>query len=192
MLHTQDCGSAAAGRAASKGNTAFSHRLLLLFCALLLAGCQASPANADQPAAATVEAPTVADLGWLTGTWRGPAGERQIEEQWSQQLPGSIAALVRIFDDSQTHMLELVSLSDEPDGLTLRIAQWSPQFEPLAPAPTMMRMISSGANRVGFEATTTGGLQKLAYHTPDPQTLLIDVVTGEGAAITLRLARVAP
>lgn len=88
-------------------------------------------------------------------------------------------------------MLELVSLSDEAAGLTLRIAQWSPQFEPLAAAPQVMRMITSGTNRVGFEAISAGGLQKLEYHTPDPQTLVISIVNAEGAAFSLRLARVA-
>lgn len=156
----------------------------IIMLALLLSACQSSIAQTP--------AVMVADLDWLSGTWRGPAGKGQLEEQWSAPAPGSIAALVRTFDEEQTTMLELVSISDENDGLTLRIAQWSAQFEPRAEAPQVMRLVAAGERSISFEAVSAGGLQKLAYRVADPQTLTVSVTTSEGASFELPLIRVNP
>lgn len=175
--------------------TARLGRTLLALC-LSLGACQSA---ADTPNPPVLESATpadvrVANLDWLTGTWRGPVGEGQIEEQWSATTPGSIAALVRIFDASGTNMLELVSISDEPAGLTLRIQQWSAQFEPRSPTPQTMRLAASsavGPHSIRFEASSEGSLQQLEYISSDPESLVVRVTTSNGNQFDLPLRRIA-
>lgn len=157
----------------------------VLLLATLMSACQSINAETVDPRTVAV-----ADLSWLSGTWRGPFGERTLEEQWSQPSGGSIAALVRFNRAAKIDMLELVSISDSDNGLQLRIAQWSPTMEPLAESPQLLNMTAAGDRSVSFAAGSPGGLRSISYSNPTGGTLVIAVVLTEGNEFTIELPRV--
>ena len=132
----------------------------------------------------------VADLGWLSGTWRGPIGERVLEEQWSAANAGSIAALVRSADAQTTNLLELVSISDSAAGLQLRIQQWSATMEPRTPEPQLMQVVRLEPRSVAFAAVSPGGMNRLSYSSPTADQLIVSVELANGNTFDIPLTRV--
>lgn len=142
-----------------------------------------------RPAAPAADA--TAELSWLTGTWRGPLGDQLLEEQWSVAQAGSIAALVRFFQGSETQIVELLTIAESGDGLEMLIQQWSGDMQPLNPAPQRMALDQQGQRSVSFKSASPGGMKHLHYSSPDDSTLLIEVELTEGTRFDLRLQRFA-
>ncbi|MEM1437062.1 MAG: DUF6265 family protein [Pseudomonadota bacterium] len=138
------------------------------------------------PAAFAAAPLTTGDLTWLAGAWEGPLGEQTLEEYWAPPRAGAMTALVRFSRNEQLEMLEIVSITDTPDGLELRIAQWDPTLRLRAPAQTM-RLQSAGERSVTFEAITEGGLTTLAYRVDTAGVLRIEVGLQEGRQLTIAL-----
>ncbi len=160
-----------------------SARRATRWAALLLA-CLAPIAFAAAPL-------TTNDLTWLAGAWEGPLGEQTLEEYWAPPRAGAMTALVRFSRDEQLQMLEIVSITDTPDGLELRIAQWDPTLRLRAPAQTM-RLRAAGERSVTFEAITEGGLKTLAYRVDAAGVLRIEVGLQEGGQLTIALEEQQP
>ena len=118
---------------------------------------------------ALAQAPSVADLDWLTGSWAGPVGDQVLEEVWNDPAGGTIAALVRMGSEKATTMLEMIVINEEDDTLMLRIQQFSRRYEPRFPTPQTMRLSELGANTATFTATGTGGLKGIVYVREDDQ-----------------------
>lgn len=151
--------------------------LVALALALLTA-----PASAAGPAA------KVADLAWMTGSWKGSMGPGTLEESWSRPDAGSIASLVRGTANGQTNMIELIVIEESEGSLVLRLQQWNPGFAPRSPGPQEMRLVEIAERRVSFEAVSAGSLKRLTYSRPDDDRFVVGVVTAGGAEIEFDLA----
>ncbi|MGI9323751.1 MAG: DUF6265 family protein [Pseudomonadales bacterium] len=150
---------------------------------------QTETSTATGSAATAVDA--IDGLSWLTGTWRGPLGDQLLEEQWSVAQAGSIAALVRFFQGSETQIVELLTISESSDGLEMLIQQWSGEMQPLNPAPQRMALDQQSHRSISFKSASSGGMKHLHYSSPDDSTLLIAVELTEGTRFDLRLQRFA-
>ena len=115
-----------------------------------------------------------------------------VEETWRTAEKGSVQALARIFSEDATAVVELIVVSDSPDGVQLRISQWTPQMAVLMPTQTM-RLASRGENEVKFEATDeTGNFLSLTYKRPTENTFSITVAQRSGQVFEVALDRVDP
>ena len=139
------------------------------------------------PVANAAEAPTVAALSWMTGTWVGPVGAGELEETWTAPRDGAIQAVVRMTGDGKTSMVELIVIEEEAGSLTLRLQQWDPGFKPRTPAPATMKLVELGDNTVAFEATSKAEIAKLRY-TRNGDAFTISVKNAAGGTFELPLA----
>jgi hypothetical protein len=142
------------------------------------------------PAAAAGPAATVADLAWMTGSWKGALGPGTLEENWARPDAGSMAALVRGTGGGKTNMIELIVIEETEGSLVLRLQQWNPGFQPRTPGPQEMQLVEIAEREASFEATGEGGgLRKLTYSRPADDTFVVAVVTAQGAELAFELKR---
>ena len=161
----------------------------LMCCAgtfALLCGLAGAEDAASDDAEAAEDAPSISALGWMTGTWAGPVGPGELEENWTVPKAGSIQALVRMTGDGKTSMVEMIVIEEEEGSLTLRLQQWDPGFKPRTPEPSTMKLVDIGENTVAFEAISEAEIAKLRY-TRDGDNFTISIENAAGAAFDLPL-----
>jgi hypothetical protein len=142
------------------------------------------------PAAAAGPAATVADLAWMTGSWKGAMGPGTLEENWTRPDSGSMASLVRGTGAGKTSMIELIVIEEAEGSLVLRLQQWNPGYQPRSPGPQEMRLVEIAERKVVFDAVGEGGgLKKLTYTRPADDTFVVSVVTAQGAAVSFELKK---
>ncbi len=160
-----------------------------------------APSSAGKPAAATAPAKgekTVASLGFLTGTWTGKMGEDLVDETWSAPSGDSIIGMFRWqAGGKETTMWELLAITKEADGPTLRLRHFGKDLTPWkneAEGIAAMPATTIEASRVVFTSKgEVGGLSSVEYVCPTPGLLKIVVTFKDPKREALRfeLARVA-
>ena len=146
-------------------------------------------AEEDAAPAADAEdnAPSVADLAWMTGTWSGPVGGGNVlEENWTVPRAGSIQSLVRQTGPAGTGMVELIVIEEEEGTLRLRLQQWNPGMKSRTPGPAVMKLAELGENTVAFEAEADSAFDMLRY-TRDGDNFTISITFPGGRTIDLPL-----
>ncbi|MEM1245213.1 MAG: DUF6265 family protein [Acidobacteriota bacterium] len=148
---------------------------------LFVVSAVAFAALAAQPALGAGPAAKVSDLSWMTGSYEGSMPTGTLEENWSEAKAGSIAALVRSTDGKEaTTMIELITIEESDGSLVLRLQQWNPGWVARSEGPQVMNLLSSEPNKVLFEATGEGPLQKLGYSLAG-DTFTISITTAQGS-----------
>ena len=145
-------------------------------------------AQGEEPAAAVTEArASVADLGWMTGTWSGPVGGGNVlEENWTVPKAGSIQSLVRMTGPAGTSMVELIVIEEEEGTLRLRLQQWNPGMKPRTEGPSVMTLAEMGENTVAFQAEAGAMFDKLRY-TRDGDRFTISITNPDGSRFDIPL-----
>jgi hypothetical protein len=128
-------------------------------------------------AAEGATAAKAADLAWMSGRWETADGG--LEENWTRPQPGSIASLVRIAKAGATDTIEMIVVAEERGSLTLRLRQWSLDYQPRTKGPQVMKLIELGKEKVVFEAINEGFVRKVGYHR-EGKTLFISAITTQG------------
>ena len=109
---------------------------------------------ASLPAAET--AASLADLGWLSGTWKMEAHGKLIEEHWTTPAGGSMLGVSRTIKSGKMVEFEFLRIEQRDDGL-FYIAQ--PQGMP----PTEFRLISSNSSEWVFANPQHDFPQRIRY-----------------------------
>ncbi|RIH82784.1 hypothetical protein Mterra_02530 [Calidithermus terrae] len=65
-------------------------------------------------------------LSWLTGAWRGHKGLDEIDEYWSYPAHGLMMGMFRWVREEKPWFTEHVTITQEPEGLILRIKHFNP------------------------------------------------------------------
>lgn len=151
-------------------------------CACAICFVTATAASEAEEAAEAESAPSVSALAWMTGTWAGPAGAGELEENWTTPKAGSIQAMVRMTGDDKTSMVEVIVIEEEEGTLRLRLQQWDPGFKPRTPAPAVFALDELGENTVSFKAVSEGATMSALRYTR----------AGEKFTISIRFAENAP
>ncbi|MGD9689304.1 MAG: DUF6265 family protein [Phycisphaerales bacterium] len=129
-----------------------------------------SPAVAPAPA----EAKGLASLAFLHGTWSGMMGDDWVEETWSAPEGDSIIGMFRWLSAGKggtrsTTMWELLAITDEAEGPTLRLRHFGKDFMPWKSETSeqgvaAMRASTIEKDRVVFtNAGSHGGLSSVEY-----------------------------
>jgi hypothetical protein len=69
---------------------------------------------------------TAADLGWLSGNWRGQLADNIIEEVWSGPEAGTLVGMFRWIQGDRVRFYELLVVESGERGLVLRIKHFNP------------------------------------------------------------------
>ena len=115
----------------------------------------------------------------MTGKWVGTIGMMEIEEIWNEPKAGSIQALVRLRNEDQMLMVEMIVIDEHDGSLRLRIQQWDPGMEPRDSRRQSMKLVEINEMEVSFEATDDGPISKLSYRRLSDTEFQITVVQGE-------------
>lgn len=152
---------------------------LVAICAACL-GIAVAAADAEEAAEAQ-QAPSVSALAWMTGTWAGPAGPGELEENWTVPKAGSIQAMVRMTAGGKVSMVEVIVIEEEEGTLRLRLQQWEPGFKPRMPAPAVFALDELGENTVAFKAVSEGAPMSTLRYTRDGEKFTISIRFTEDA-----------
>lgn len=154
---------------------------------LALAGVLACGGFAGADGAAAK--PSLEDLAWLAGTYRGEAFGGAIEEWWAPPLGGSVIGLVRLTDAGKTTSVEMLIIAEEADGIVLRLRHFGARYEPREDAPTLMHLVEVAPGRVVFRSDDAGSrIKHLTYRRPNAKDFLIDVTRTGDERFQLRLS----
>lgn len=105
--------------------------------------------------------PALAPFAGLAGRWRAPSGTGVIEEVWLSPEGRNITGALRRLDaDGNATLLELLTLTAEPDGVRFRIRHMDDRMTPWpseADGPMESVAVSSDGGVLVFDAEARAG-----------------------------------
>ena len=129
---------------------------------ILLAGGMTAAQEKAELKAAGVKA-KVADLAWMSGTWRGRDDKGEFEETWSSAANGSIIGMFRMGSGDKSTFFEFETMTQEGDEVVLRIRHYREKMVDADAAPMVWSVAKLAANEVVFECPGEGFVRKLQY-----------------------------
>jgi hypothetical protein len=126
-------------------------RIFMLFALLLVLTV---PVMAQTPKQVSA---TIADFGWLVGSWEGHMVGRNgtADLTFNQPKAGTLTGMMRLVDNDKVIVIELLSIIDTPTGPEMRFRHFSPSLEAYeAQFRQTMRLFSHSSNRDVFENAT--------------------------------------
>lgn len=118
----------------------------------------ASPAAAPTPLVDGVASPaaTIADLGFLKGSWSAPQGPSEVEEHWTAPKAGTMIGMNRTTRADRTVAFEFLRVVTRPDGLYYMA---SPGGRP----PTPFKLSAVAKDRATFTNPSHDFPQTISY-----------------------------
>lgn len=71
---------------------------------------------------------TLADVGWLVGSWTGEAFGNAFEEVWNPPSAGSMIGFFKLMHGDEVGFYELLLLVEEEDSLSLKVKHFNADF----------------------------------------------------------------
>lgn len=106
--------------------------------------------------------PTIDDLGWISGTWRGELFGSNAEERWTAPAANHMLGVFRMWNDEGPGVYELIEIrqelgeGDEPARVALRFKHFNPgtleSWEPDKPLEFALESVDG--QRAVFTATS--------------------------------------
>jgi len=73
-------------------------------------------------------APTVDDVAWLAGSWRGEAFGGTFEETWNPPSGGAMVGMFKLLRDGEIQMYEIMRIAPVDGGIVLEVKHFSADF----------------------------------------------------------------
>ncbi len=71
---------------------------------------------------------TLADVGWLVGSWTGEAFGSTFEEVWNPPSAGSMVGMYKVLNGDEVSFYELLLLVEEEGSLSIKVKHFNPDF----------------------------------------------------------------
>ena len=141
------------------------HAAALLAAAMLQTQSDAPlQANTQEP---TQERATIEDLAFLTGNWRGESQGSIIEECWLPPTEGNLTGVFRMSGNGEVQLVEIMTLSEEDDGLVYRLRHFNTALVPWASEVDGPMQSTSvvvvDEDSVRFEFDEASGVEVISY-----------------------------
>lgn len=143
-----------------------------LLCSVL-AAISASCGGAGRGAVSPAAPGELAEVAFISGTFRGPSGDTEIEECWSEPRARSMLGTGRTMRGGKTVFFEFLAITRDDQGIVY--TAW-PKGGPSTP----FRMTKSGPNEVVFENPAHDFPKRIIYRR-DPGGDLVTRVEGDEA-----------
>ncbi len=115
--------------------------LLYLVVALLPTGCvRVAPDLAADPRSDTI--PTLADLNWMVGCWRGEGLGARVEEINLPPADSAMPAVFRTLGEARENFYEFLLYEAGPTGVTLRLHHFSPTLRRWEDEPVIFDLVA--------------------------------------------------
>ena len=122
--------------------------------------------------------PSIDDLSFLEGHWRGGDENFAFEETWSAPEGGVMTGMARGVAGGKLRVLEYIVVSEETAGLVMRFKHfnadysvWDGEDEPL----TLTLSDVDGTDAIFVSDPPTHTVKSIRYWMPDEATLRVDV-----------------
>jgi hypothetical protein len=141
---------------------------------------------------------TVADFGWLAGTWRGEWGPRVAELVWMPPQAGVMTGAYTLMETDKVLVVELFTLVQTPSGVELYIRHFTPQEVPWEKGDaTKLSLVNFDNTHFEFNNAVDGKPKTSIMQrvdTPDTFKWRAEIVpeTGEPQTIEITYHRVVP
>jgi uncharacterized protein DUF6265 len=132
-------------------------------------------------AAAQATGKRLADVAWISGRWVDDTGGHYSEEVWLGPGGGEMVGVWRLVEWGKVQTFALMSLSEEADGVVLRVRHFDGSLLPREEkdAPVALLLASLQGARAVFEGQGRGGPLRLTYHRGAGRTLVV-TIEGDG------------
>lgn len=150
-------------------------RFIPLTLAIFLGVANVATLDMATPVIANQTAHTIADLAWMSGSWRTvPGGRAQIEEHWTAPAGGSMLGMSRTVAGDRTVEFEYLRL-EQRSGDIFYIAH------PKARYPgTEFKLTRLAGREAVFENPTHDFPKRIIYRKGDDGSLTATIDGGEG------------
>ncbi|MGA8011354.1 MAG: DUF6265 family protein [Candidatus Acidiferrales bacterium] len=119
------------------------------------AAAPTAPAPINHPA--SVPKTSLADLAWLAGRWQGSWGPRVAQQVWTAPKAGVMMGTFQLAEDDKTLVLELFSMVEEPEGITLHLRHFTSSLVAWEKTgPTILNLASADPKSFVFENPLDG------------------------------------
>jgi hypothetical protein len=141
--------------------------------------------------------PTVADLRWLEGTWRGEWGPRVAEQVWMAPQAGVMTGTFSLMETDKVLVIELFSILQTAGGVGFNIRHFTPELNAWEKGdPTRLTLASFDNKTFEFDNAVDGKPKKFIFTRTDADTFVsrAEIVpdTGEPQVIEITYHRVPP
>ena len=100
---------------------------------------------------------SLADLAWLSGRWQGQWGPRVVEQDWTPSKADMMLGTYRVIESDKTLVVELLALTESPNGVEYRIRHFTPTLAPWEKSgSTVLNLVSVDSKRIVFENPVDG------------------------------------
>jgi hypothetical protein len=159
------------------------------------AGAAATGVGGAQVSASII--PTVADLRWLEGTWRGEWGPRVAEQVWMAPQAGVMTGTFSLMETDKVLVIELFSILQTAGGVGFNIRHFTPELNAWEKGdPTRLTLASFDNKTFEFDNAVDGKPKKFIFTRTDADTFVsrAEIVpdTGEPQVIEITYHRVPP
>lgn len=128
--------------------------------------------------------PSIDQLAFLEGDWKGEKDGAVVEEIWSAPSGNNIVGCFRwLKKTGKPSMFEILALTEEDDGIYLRLHHYSSKLVGKEPSdkPLTLRLSKIEVNTAEFTPVAAGDLSKIVY-TVSEKNLKITVEFAGGAS----------
>ncbi|MEM9166294.1 MAG: DUF6265 family protein [Planctomycetota bacterium] len=77
-------------------------------------------------------APTIDDLAFIAGSWRGELGPMIVEETWFEPVAGNMTGVFRMAGPDAVQLVEIMTIAQSDDGLVYRLRHFDQALVPWA------------------------------------------------------------
>ena len=143
--------------------------------------------------AAEAKDPSLADLAFLEGHWRGGDDSFVFEESWLPAEGGVMTGMARGVGDGALRVLEYIVVSEEDGGVFMRFHHYKADMSTWEEEPIVLRLEKTGDGMAEFRADETDTVPLIRYFVTEDGGLQADVETyedGERDSFSLTFSRV--
>jgi len=131
-------------------------------------------------------------LSWLAGQRQGPHDGGLLEQTWLSPRSGTITALVRSSEESDTRFVEIIHIREINGTLELNLQIFNNLLEPNSISSThspihKFELTEIGDRYVFFRGISNGAHRSLSYQLSDENIFFIRIETNVGEKIEVQL-----
>jgi len=131
-------------------------------------------------------------LSWLAGQRQGPHDGGLLEQTWLSPRSGTITALVRSSEESDTRFVEIIHIREINGTLELNLQIFNNLLEPNSISSThspihKFEFTEIGDRYVFFRGISNGAHRSLSYQLSDENIFFIRIETNVGEKIEVQL-----
>ena len=95
---------------------------------------------------------SLADAGWLVGSWAGTAFGQRFEQVWSSPSAGSMVGTFKLMDGDTVSFYEILLLTVDDGTLSLKVKHFNPDFSAWEEKADFVhfRLVKFGADELHF------------------------------------------